>query len=143
MTLKINETSKMVIEIGSSYSLYFKATEDNLIIFRGLAAMISQNIYTQNTLESLPWSNYQADLKYEKPSVENYLSEPSKIIENLIKIVSNPLIVIPLKKFEKIVNYYNHNSRKYEDFLDMDKKDIQYSSVVYKWISIFIKILHV
>ena len=60
--------------MGNSYSKFFKPTEDNLIIFRGFVAMMSQGIYTQNILESFPWSDYQADLIYEMHSVQSYLT---------------------------------------------------------------------
>jgi len=90
MTLKINEASKMVIQMGDSYSFYFKPSEDNLIIFRGFTALISKHIFTENTLEDLPWTEYQLNFDDPKPSVANYLSAPYKITENLQNIVNNP-----------------------------------------------------
>merc|ERR1712050_532648 len=59
MTLKINEASKLIINMGDKYSFFFNPSEHNLTVFRGLAALISQNVFTENTLESLPWTDYQ------------------------------------------------------------------------------------
>jgi hypothetical protein len=72
MTLKINEASKLIINMGDKYSFFFNPTENNLTVFRGLAALISQNVFTENTLESLPWTDYQLDINEHKPSVSNY-----------------------------------------------------------------------
>jgi len=41
MTLEINETSKMIIEMGDSYRSHFIPTKENLIVFRGVLAIIS------------------------------------------------------------------------------------------------------
>jgi len=90
MTLKINEASKMVIQMGDSYAFCFKPSENNLTIFRGLIGMISKSVYTESTLEDLPWAEYQLNLENPKPSVANYLSQPYEIIENLLKIVDCP-----------------------------------------------------
>lgn len=142
MTIKINEASTMIIQMGESYSFFFKPSEENLIIFRGLTAMISKNIYTEDTLEDLPWTEYQLTFDDPKPSVANYLSAPSKITENLLKIVENPQKVLKLSTFEKINKHYKKHKELYENFLNLEKKDGKYSSVVNIWIYVFVKIMN-
>jgi len=118
MTLKINEASNLVIQMGDSYSFFFKPSEDNLTIFRGLTAMISKHVFTESTLEDLPWTEYQLNFDAPKPSVVNYLSAPSKVTENLLNIVNNPLKVIKVSTFEKISKYYKKHYELYKNFLN-------------------------
>ena len=72
MTLEINETSKIIIELRDTYKNQFKPTKENLIIFRGFFSMISEDTHVFSILESLPWSDYNLKKELQGNSVESY-----------------------------------------------------------------------
>jgi len=90
MTLEINEASKIIIQMGNSYSSCFQPSNENLIIFKGLLAFICEDYLLENIIERLPWSVYQMEIQGNFSSVESYLLEPYKITEKLTKIINDP-----------------------------------------------------